>query len=52
MRDNSTQFTSEEFCRFTKAKGIKHTFVALYYPQSNGHAGPFFKCFINKGQNY
>ena len=22
-------------------------FVALYYPQFNGHAGPFFKCLSN-----
>ena len=43
IRDNSTLFTSEEFCRFMKANCIKHTLVA--HPQSNDQAEHFVQTF-------
>ena len=39
--DNGSQFTPEEFCKFMKANGIKHTLVALYHPRSNGQTERF-----------
>ena len=36
VSDNGSQFTSEEFCKFMKANGIKHALVAPYHPRSKG----------------
>ena len=43
--DNGSQFTPEEFCKFMKANGIKHTLVALYHPRSNGQTERFVQTF-------
>ena len=37
--------SSEEFCKFMKANGIKHTLVAPYHPRSNGQAERFVQTF-------
>ena len=42
---NGTQFTSEEFCKFMKANGIKHMLVPLYHLRSNGQAERFVQTF-------
>ncbi len=36
ISDNGVQFVSKEFEEFLSARGIKHGFSSLYYPQSNG----------------
>ena len=38
MTDNGPQFTSDEFRRFVRSSGVKHTFSAPYHPASNGAA--------------
>ena len=43
--NNGSQFTPEEFCKFMKANGIKHTLVALYHPRSNGQTERFVQTF-------
>lgn len=36
VSDHGRQFTSKEFESFLEARGIKHTFSAIYHPQANG----------------
>ena len=43
VSDNGPQFASHEFAAFMKSNGIKHTFSALFHPQSNGEAENFVK---------
>ena len=38
VSDNGLQFTSQEFTKFMKRNGIKHTLVAPYHPRSKGQA--------------
>ena len=38
LTDNRPQFTSSEFQRFTKTKGIKHIRSAPYHAATNGEA--------------
>uniref|UniRef100_A0A183C7W7 Integrase catalytic domain-containing protein n=1 Tax=Globodera pallida TaxID=36090 RepID=A0A183C7W7_GLOPA len=41
VSDNGTQFTSNEFAKFTAANGINHLFSAPYNPMSNGQVERF-----------
>ena len=36
VSDNGPQFTSEQFARFTRQNGFKHTLVLPYHPSLNG----------------
>jgi transposase InsO family protein len=45
VTDNGTQFTSNEFNKFTEINGIKHYFSAPYNPMSNGQAERFVDIF-------
>ena len=45
VSDNGSQFTSEEFCKYMKANGIKHTLVSPYHPRSNGQVERFVQMF-------
>lgn len=38
MSDDETQYSSEEFSRFTKSRSFEHVTYYPHYPQSNGKA--------------
>ena len=48
ISDNGTQFTSEEFAKFMKLKGIKHICIAAYHQSSTGHAERYVQI-VKKG---
>lgn len=53
VSDNGPQFVSEEFERFCKKNGIRHTTSSAYHPRSNGEAERFIRAFkssMSKGE--
>ena len=54
VSDNGPQFTSEEFKKFLKANGVKHSRCSPYYPSSMGLLKRFvstFKQAMNAGKH-
>lgn len=45
VTDNGPQYKSDEFSKFLKKKGIKHTFSTPYYPATNSAAENFVESF-------
>jgi len=45
VSDNGRQFVSEEFSRFLKVNGIRHTTSSVYHPRSNGEIERFVQTF-------
>ena len=45
MTDNGSQFTSKDFTKFVKSKGIRHSLSSPYYPPTNGEAERFVRTF-------
>ncbi len=45
VTDNGRQFVSDDFEKFCKINGIKHTTSAVYHPRSNGEAERFVRTF-------
>ena len=47
VSDNGPCYRGEQFCKFLKTKGMKHTTSSPYYPQSNGLAEAYVKVVKN-----
>lgn len=43
VTDNGPQFTSDEFIRFLRALGVRHTPTPVYYPEANAQAERFHR---------